>query len=170
VEVDYIHPEGCVWDQETLQGDAYPTYGWGACVVEVEVDPVTNEVETKGIWAIHDIGIAIDEMIVHGQVNGGVIQSLGYGSLEKLEYKDGKFYQNTLADYIIPTSMDFPMMSSQLVDNPYENGPFGAKGLGELVFDGAAAAFADAVQLAIGKDLHKIPVTPEYIMEVKSNE
>ncbi len=170
VEVDYIHPEGCVWDQETLQGDAYPTYGWGACVVEVEVDPVTNEVETKGIWAIHDVGIAIDEMIVHGQVNGGVIQSLGYGSLEKLEYKDGKFYQNTLADYIIPTSMDFPMMSSQLVDNPYENGPFGAKGLGELVFDGAAAAFADAVQLAIGKDLHKIPVTPEYIMEVKSNE
>lgn len=91
--------------------------------MEVEVDPATAEVETKGIWTVHDVGIAIDEMIVHGQVNGGVIQSLGYGSLEKLEYKDGRFYQNTLADYMIPTSMDFPMMSSQLVDNPYENGP-----------------------------------------------
>jgi len=169
VEVKYIHPEGCQWDQETLQGDAYPTYGWGVCIVEVEVDPATAEVETKGIWTVHDVGIAIDEMIVHGQVNGGVIQSLGYGSLEKLEYKDGRFYQNTLADYMIPTSMDFPMMSSQLVDNPYENGPFGAKGLGELVFDGASAAFADAVQQAIGKDINRIPVTPEYIMKVMNS-
>ncbi len=137
--------------------------------MEVEVDPATAEVETKGIWTVHDVGIAIDEMIVHGQVNGGVIQSLGYGSLEKLEYKDGRFYQNTLADYMIPTSMDFPMMSSQLVDNPYENGPFGAKGLGELVFDGASAAFADAVQQAIGKNINRIPVTPEYIMEVMNS-
>ncbi len=169
VEVTYIPPEGCVWNQETLQGDAYPTYGWGICIVDVEVDPVTAEVETKGIWAVHDIGVAIDEMIIHGQVNGGVIQSLGYGSLEKLEYKDGKYYQNTLADYAIPTSMDFPMMSSQLVENPYENGPFGGKGAGELVFNGASAAFADAVQRAIGKDIHKIPVTPEYIMEVKNS-
>lgn len=170
VEVAYIHPEGCQWDQENLQGDAYPTYGWGVCIVEVEVDPVTGEVDTTGIWAVHDVGVAIDEMIVHGQVNGGVIQSLGYGSLEKLEYRDGRFYQNTLADYIIPTSMDFPMMTSMLVENPYENGPYGAKGLGELVFDGASAAFADAVQYAIDRDLHRIPVTPEYIMEVKGHE
>ncbi len=170
VLVNYIHPEGCEWDQATLQGDAYPTYGWGVCAIEVEVDPATAEVETKGIWTAHDVGVAIDEMIVHGQVNGGVIQALGYGSLEKLDYKDGKFQQNTLADYIIPTSMDFPMMSSQLIENPYENGPFGAKGLGELVFDGGASAFADAVEYAIGKKVYKIPVTPEYIMEVKNRD
>lgn len=168
VEVAYEHPEGLSWNQQTLQGDAYPSFGWGVCVVEVEIDRATYEVETKGIWTVHDIGVPIDELIVHGQVNGGVIQSLGYGALEKLEYKDGKFYQNTLADYIIPTSMDFPMMTSELVENPYENGPFGAKGLGELVFDGAAAAYADAVQWALDADLHSIPVTPEYIMEVLS--
>ncbi len=168
VTVHYVHPEGLSWNQETLQGDAYPAFGWGVCVIEVEVDPATGEVETKGIWTAHDIGVAIDEMIVHGQVNGGVVQALGYGSLEKLEYRDGRFVQNTLADYIIPTSMDFPMMHSHLVENPYENGPYGAKGLGELVFDGAAAAFADAVEHAIGKNLYRIPVTPEYIMEVKS--
>ncbi|MDA3833660.1 MAG: molybdopterin-dependent oxidoreductase, partial [Spirochaetales bacterium] len=170
VELDYVHPEGCIWDQNTLQGDAYPTYGWGICVVDVTVDEVTHEVETNGIWTIHDVGMPIDEMIVHGQVNGGVVQSLGYGSLEKLEYEDGKFYQNTLADYMIPTSMDFPMMNSDLIENPYENGPFGAKGMGELVFDGAAAAFADAVQHAVNRDIQRIPVTPEYIMEVKQGE
>ena len=137
-------------------------------MIDVTVDDATGEVETNGIWTIHDVGMPIDEMIVQGQVNGGVIQSLGYGSMEKLEYRDGRFYQNTLADYIIPTSMDFPMMSSDLVENPYENGPFGAKGLGELVFDGAAAAFADAVQYAVDRDISRIPVTPEYIMEVRS--
>jgi CO/xanthine dehydrogenase Mo-binding subunit len=168
VSVDYVHPAGITWNQETLQGDAYPTYGWGICVIDVTVDDATGEVETNGIWTIHDVGMPIDEMIVQGQVNGGVIQSLGYGSMEKLEYKDGRYYQNTLADYIIPTSMDFPMMASDLVENPYENGPFGAKGLGELVFDGAAAAFADAVQYAVDRDIHRIPVTPEYIMEVRS--
>ncbi|MCF7945582.1 MAG: xanthine dehydrogenase family protein molybdopterin-binding subunit [Spirochaetia bacterium] len=169
-EVVYKHPEGYAWDQETMQGDAYPSYSWGICAVEVEVDPITYEVETKNIWAIHDIGKAIDETIVQGQVNGGVIQALGYGSLEKLELKNGRFYQNTLADYMIPTTMDFPAMKSDLVENPYEYGPFGAKGLGELVFDGAAAAYADAVEKAIGKQVKKIPVTPEYIMELMRHE
>ncbi|MGM0431291.1 MAG: xanthine dehydrogenase family protein molybdopterin-binding subunit [Spirochaetota bacterium] len=170
IEEHYVHPSGYSWDQNTFQGDAYPTYGWGICVVEVSVDELTNEVETTGIWTIHDVGEPIDEMIVHGQVHGGVIQALGYGSMEKLEYTGGGFRQNTLADYIIPTSLDFPMMSSQLEENPYEYGPFGAKGLGELVFDGAAAAFADAVQYAIDRGIHTIPVTPEYITEVKHSE
>ncbi len=170
VSHQYQPPEGVVpWDQESLQGDAYPSYGWGVNVIEVEVDPLTYEVTTKGIWAVHDVGVAIDEKVVEGQVDGGIIQALGYGSLEKLESKDGRFQQKTMADYTIPTSMDFPRIKSALVDNPYEFGPFGAKGAGELVFDGAAAAFADAVQMAIDGDIKQIPVTPEYIMEVREN-
>ncbi len=170
VSHQYETPEGLIpWDQNNLQGDAYPSYGWGVNVVEVEVDPLTYEVTTKGIWAVHDVGVAIDEKIVEGQVDGGIIQALGYGSLEKLEVKDGRFQQKTMADYTIPTSMDFPRIKSSLVDNPYEYGPFGAKGAGELVFDGAAAAFADAVQMAVDGDIKQIPVTPEYIMEVREN-
>jgi CO/xanthine dehydrogenase Mo-binding subunit len=138
-------------------------------VIEVEVDPLTYEVTTKGIWAVHDVGVAIDEKVVEGQVDGGIIQALGYGSLEKLEVKEGRFQQKTMADYTIPTTMDFPKIKSALVDNPYEYGPFGAKGAGELVFDGAAAAFADAVQMAINGDVQQIPVTPEYIMEVRED-
>lgn len=170
VEIGYEHPPWVEWNQETLQGDAYPAYSWGICVTEVEVDRASFEVETKGVWTIHEVGRAIDEQIVHGQVNGGVIQALGYASLEKLELKEGRFYQNTLADYMIPTSLDFPPVYSKLVENPYEYGPFGAKGLGELVFDGAAASFAAAVQHAIGRPVGRIPVTPEYIMELMSDE
>jgi CO/xanthine dehydrogenase Mo-binding subunit len=165
----YSRPEGLEWDGDRLQGDAYPSYGWGINVVEVEVDPLTYEVQTTGIWAVHDVGVAIDERIVEGQVDGGIIQALGYGSLEKLESRNGRFQQRTMADYVIPTSMDFPRIRSALVENPYEYGPYGAKGAGELVFDGAAAAFADAVQMAVNRNIFRIPVTPEYIMEVCEN-
>ena len=169
VSHQYQHPEELSWDQETFQGDAYPSYGWGVNVIEVEVDPLTCEVTTSGIWAVHDVGVAIDEKIVEGQVDGGIIQALGYGYLEKLEARDGRFQQRTMADYVIPTSVDFPRIESDLVENPYEYGPFGAKGAGELVFDGAAAAFADAVQMAVDRNIRRIPVSPEYILEVMSN-
>jgi CO/xanthine dehydrogenase Mo-binding subunit len=167
VEVEYEHPEGFPWDQTTFQGDAYIAYGWGAAVVEVEIDPLTDEVKTTGIWVSHDVGHPIDELIIHGQVNGGVIQSLGYASMELLENRNGYFKQDSMSDYIIPTSMDFPKMETFLVDNPYPFGPFGAKGMGELVFNGADAAFCEAVSHAVGRKVCEIPIPPETIMELQ---
>lgn len=69
-EVEYEHPDGYPWDQATFRGDAYLGYGWGVACVEVEVDKLTNEVKTLGVWSSHEIGKAIDELIVHGQING----------------------------------------------------------------------------------------------------
>ena len=120
VEKEYEHPDGHPWDQSTFRGDAYLGYGWGACCVELEVDKRTNEVKVVGIWSSHDIGKAIDEKIVHGQINGGIIQSLGYASMEKMENKNGHFRQESMSDYVIPTSMDFPKQEYFLEDNPYE--------------------------------------------------
>ncbi|NCB01403.1 MAG: aldehyde oxidase [Spirochaetia bacterium] len=169
VQEEYEHPSGFPWDQETFQGDAYIGYGWGVCAVEVEVDPLTLEVQTKGIWSSHDVGIAIDELIVHGQVNGGIIQSLGYAAMEKLDFsKKTGFKQVGLSDYIIPTSMDFPSQVSTLVDNPYEFGPSGAKGMGELVCNGASSAYIDAVSRAIGRTISSIPIPPETLVEIIS--
>ena len=166
-EDEYKHPEGHPWDQTTFQGDAYIAYGWGVCAVEVEVDPLTHEVLTKGIWSSHDIGVPIDEMVVHGQINGGIIQSLGYAAMEKLDFHPKKgFKQVGLSDYIIPTSMDFPSQGASLVHNPYPYGPSGAKGMGELVFNGASAAFIDAVSRAVDKDIRAIPIPPETLTEL----
>ena len=92
----------------------------------------------------YEIGKAIDELIVHGQINGGILQSLGYGSMEKLEVKGGRFKQKSMSDYVIPTSMDFPKQFYHIQENPYPWGPYGAKGMGELVFNGASAAYVDA--------------------------
>ncbi len=165
-EHHYTHPSGLTWDQETLQGDAYPSYGWGTNVIEVEMDPVTYEVKTTGIWTAFDVGVPIDDAIMAGQVSGGVIQALGYASLEKCEVLSGRFRQHTMADYVIPTTMDFPEVKNVFIENPYTYGPSGAKGAGELVFDAAAPAYADAVQQLTNKNIYEIPVTPEMVMGV----
>ncbi len=165
VETNYEHPEGYPWDQNTFQGYAYLGYGWGVCAVEVEVDPCTGEVSTKGIWSSHDAGHLIDELICHGQVNGGILQGIGWASTEVLDNVGGHFKQTSISDYIVPTSMDYPKQGVFFVDNPYKWGPFGAKGMGELVFNGSAAAYIDAVSRAIGKEINSIPVPTEKVME-----
>ena len=170
VEKRYQMPEGIRWDQASMQGDAYPTYGWGICAVEVEVDLVTYEVEVKHVWTVHEVGKAIDEKVVKGQVIGGVSQALGWGCLEKMEHDNGLFLQSTMADYTIPTSMDYPETESLLIENPYPFGPFGAKGAGELVFNGAAAALLSAVEHAVNRSFYRIPLTGEAIMETWQNE
>jgi len=166
----YKHPEGFEWDDEKFKGDAYNTYAWGANVVEVDVDPITYEVSVTDIYAVFDIGEAIDDLIVRGQIEGGIVQGLGYAGMEVMQHKGGRLLQRTNTDYIIPTSMDFPKIQSRLLNNPYINGPFGAKGVGETTLIGAAAAYALAVQNAIGHNIYKIPVTPEYLMEVMRNK
>jgi len=166
----YKHPEGFEWDDEEFKGDAYNTYSWGANVVEVEVNPLTYEVSVTDIYVVFDIGVAIDDLIVRGQIEGGMVQGLGYAGMEVMQHKDGRLLQRTNTDYVIPTAMDFPKIQSKLVNNPYIDGPFGAKGVGETTLIGAAAAYALAVQNAIGQSINKIPVTPEYLMEVMRNK
>jgi CO/xanthine dehydrogenase Mo-binding subunit len=166
VEETYQPPEDQQWDRDTLQGDAYPAYSWGVNCVEVAVDLLTYEVEVLGIWTAYEVGRAIDEGIVRGQIVGGVIQGLGWAGLEKLENPQGRFLQHTMADYCIPTSMDYPSVNYVLFDNPYRYGPFGAKGAGEVVFDGIAPAFGAAIQQAIDRDVTRLPMTPEYIAEL----
>ena len=168
-EVEYEHPDGYPWDQATFRGDAYLGYGWGVACVEVEADKLTNEIKTVGVWSSHEIGKAIDELIVHGQINGGIMQSLGYGSMEKLEVKNGRFKQKSMSDYVIPTSMDFPKQFYHIQENPYPWGPYGAKGMGELVFNGASAAYVDAVERALGTQFNSIPIPPEDIEEALKN-
>ena len=166
VEKEYKYPAYLSWDNVNLKGNAYPEYSWGANVVEVEVDRLTYETKVSGIWGAYDIGTPIDELIVAGQIDGGLIQGLGYAGMEAIESSGGRILQDNLTNYAIPTSMDYPKVNRRLVDNPYPEGPFGAKGLGELPLVGAAPAFAIAVEQAIGRKVYRLPLTPEYIMQL----
>jgi CO/xanthine dehydrogenase Mo-binding subunit len=162
----YKKPDHLFWDGELLHGNAYPEYAWAATAVEVEIDPITYAISVKDVWIVMDIGNPIDEKIVQGQIEGGVVQGLGYALLEVMETKDGKLIQDCLTTYMIPTADDFPPIHIELIDNPFVDGPFGARGLGEAPLVGVAPAVASAIQNALKKQITKIPVTPEHIMEV----
>lgn len=171
IEENYKHPDLIPWNITKFNGDAYPSYSWGINVVEVEINTITAVTEVTGIYTVFDIGIPIDETIMEGQIQGGVIQGLGYGSCENMVCdKTGKIKQHSITDYIIPTSKDVVNIKNELVDNPCDLGPFGAKGAGELTLIGTAPAYANAIENAIGVKVNRLPVTPEWIMEAITNE
>ena len=166
----YKHPDLIPWDEKKFCGDAYPSYSWGINVVEADINTLTGITDIKGIYSVFDVGNEIDKTIMEGQVQGGVIQGLGYGSCEKMENINGAFKQHSMTDYIIPTAKDVVNIKNEFIHNPCELGPFGAKGAGELTLVGTAPAYADAVENALGVKINKIPVTPENIMEAITNE
>ncbi|MCR5332888.1 MAG: xanthine dehydrogenase family protein molybdopterin-binding subunit [Bacilli bacterium] len=165
----YVGPSYIKWDEETMQGDAYPSYAWGVNVVEVEFDPITYQIETKGVWSTYDVGRVVDERIAVGQADGGIVQGLGYGYMETMRCEKGRFRQRSLSDYIVPTAEDIPHMETAFIDNPFIYGADGAKGMGELTLVGGAPAIALAIENAIGKKVNDIPCNPEYIMELMKN-
>lgn len=167
---NYVQPEYVKWDEDQMIGDAYPAYSWGVNIVEVEVSKVTYQTKVKHIWSVYDVGRAIDERIVLGQADGGIAQGVAYGYLEVMKHDKGKLKQKTMTDYIIPTSVDMPPTDTVIMENPYILGPYGAKGVGELTLVGGAPAVALAIEQAIGKNIYKIPATPEYVLELMSDE
>ena len=168
VEEHFIEPEFVIpFHIEDFNGDAYPTYAWGANVVEVETDILTAETKILGVWGVFDVGVPIDMCIVQGQMQGGMLQGLGYASIEQMDYNDrGVIRNNSFSDYIIPTAVDVPLLRTEIVNNPYSHGPYGAKGAGELPLVGAAPAYAEAVENALGHGINKIPLTQEDTMKV----
>ena len=170
VQADYQQPSWLEWDNELLKGDAYPSYSWGADIALVSVDTLTYELSIEKIWTVMDIGIPIDTNTLRGQIEGGILQGVGYSSCEVMSMKEGRILQKNLTDYIIPSSKDSVDISLDYIINPYENGPFGAKGAGEIPFLGVGPAVAGAVLDAIKKPVYKLPLTAEYLMEVIENE
>jgi len=163
VTKEYERPREMSWDDDSYQGDAYGSYGWGCDVVELEVDRDTWEVRPLSLLTVHEIGKAIHPMLATGQIEGGTAQGLGYALLEEVVMRDGRMANASLTNYIIPTTLDAPPMEVVMLENPYKHGPFGAKGVGEMPIDGPAPAVINALRHA-GFDLRAIPATPERLM------
>jgi len=163
VRVSYAAPPGLEWDEATYRGDAYPAYGWAADLAEVEVDLDTFEVEVTRFVTAVDVGKAIQPSMVEGQIEGGSLQAIGFAHREVVETRAGRFLQDRMATCIIPTTLDAPAMEVHLVEEPYSNGPGGAKGVGELPMDGGAPAVVSAIEDALGIALDHVPATPERI-------
>lgn len=142
------------------QGKPYAVYGYGAQIAELEVDLKLGTVKLVKITAAHDVGRAINPVMVEGQIEGGIAQGIGMALME--EYIPGR--TENLHDYLIPTIGDVPPIESILVEIPDSEGPFGAKGLGEHVLIPTAPAILNAIRHATGVLVTKVPATPSRIM------
>ena len=100
------------------------------------------------------------------QIEGGVAQAIGYTLYENVVWHDGKMVNNQMTNYIIPTAADIPPIRVLFEERPYEYGPAGAKGIGELPMDGPAPAIANAIENAIGLPIDRIPVLSESLLEI----
>jgi len=165
-EAIYERPPGITWDDERYQGDAYAAFAWAAYVAEVEVDLRTCTTRVIDFVAVQEVGKVINETLARGQVQGGVVQGIGWALMEECRFADGAMINNQLTNYLIPTSDDVPPIRVAFVENPYPHGAQGAKGLGELPIDGPAPAILNAVAAAVGADPRAIPLTPERLMEI----
>jgi len=163
-EAMYEPGEGAPFDEENYRGTAYPAYGWGCHVVEVEVDPDTLVVQPKMATLVFDVGRAVHPVLCEGQIEGGSLQGLAYAYLEEMKLERGRYLNDRFSTYIIPSIMDSPVLDTILVENPAPTGPDGAKGIGELPVDGAAPALLAAIENATGIRATSIPATPERLL------
>ncbi len=152
------------FDDKAYTGDAYPAFGWAACVVRVDVDLDTGEVAVRDCVAADDAGRIIHPVLAEGQVEGGTLQAIGYATIEEMKLVDGRYLNDRLATYLIPTALDAPRIQSILVEKPFAGVPHGAKGIGELPMDVGAPAVVAAIHDATGVWIHDLPATPERII------
>jgi CO/xanthine dehydrogenase Mo-binding subunit len=155
---------GVGFDDATYRGDAYPAFGWAACVARVDVDLDTGEVHVRDVVAVDDVGRVIHPILAEGQVEGGTLQAVGYATIEEIKLRDGRYLNDRLNTYIIPTALDAPRITAILVEAPFAAVPHGAKGVGELPMDVGAPAVVAAIADATGAWITDLPASPERIL------
>jgi len=141
-----------------------PCFSFGTQAAEVEVDPETGQVHVLRVVAAHETGTTINQTMAEGQIEGGVVQGIGYALVEELVRADGKILNDSFLDYKIPNIGDVPEIKAICIESLGTNGPYGAKGIGEPGLVPTAPAIANAVYDAIGVRFHELPITPDKVL------
>jgi CO/xanthine dehydrogenase Mo-binding subunit len=128
------------------------------------VDLDTAEVTVVSVVAVDDVGRVIHPVLCEGQVEGGTLQAVGYATIEEIKLLDGRYLNDRLQTYLIPTSLDAPRIDTILVEAPFPDAPHQAKGVGELPMDVGAPAVVAAIHDATGAWIDDLPATPERIL------
>ncbi len=130
-------------------------------VAEVEVDPDTGEITVLRVSSFQDVGFALNPMLVEGQIEGGIVQGLGWGYLEGLVFDKGVVLNENLTEYKIPTALDAPELVPVLIEIPSADGPYGIKGVGEPSMVVTPAVLANAIHDATGIRLTETPLVQD---------
>lgn len=164
-EFKYLAPRTTTFEPETGYSTPNFAYAWVAQAAEVEVDTETGHVRVIRFVSADDVGQAINPALVQGQVEGAVVQAQGYAIQEEYKTKNGYVLTDQLSTYLIPTVLDIPeKVETVLVEVPDPNGPWGARGVGELPYLPVAPAIAAAIHDATGVWIDEFPFTPERVL------
>jgi CO/xanthine dehydrogenase Mo-binding subunit len=144
-------------------GDEAETECFSAQVAEVEVDPETGRLRVLRLTTSNDPGTVINPLMVEGQIEGGVVQGLGFALMEELRIVDGRVANGSFVDYRVPTVADVPPLTRVLVEDKAGPGPFGARPIAEYTVAATAPAIANAVFDAVGVRITSTPITAEKI-------
>ncbi len=151
--------------KQVAPGIPHKIFGYGAQVALVEVDTETGQVDVLEIHSVIDAGRVINRQGVEAQSEGGIVQGLGYALLEDTVVEGGRMLTPSLATYLIPTIADVPpQVQTVILESREPEGPYGAKGIAEIVLTPTAAAILNAVHAATGRRFTTIPLTPERVV------
>ncbi|MDI6696010.1 MAG: xanthine dehydrogenase family protein molybdopterin-binding subunit [Anaerolineales bacterium] len=161
----YRPPRTTPFDPQTGKSEPNFAYGYVAQSVVVEVDTETGHVRVLDVVSANDVGRAINPQQVQGQIEGGVVQAVGYALLENFVQQNGYVQTQHLSTYLIPTVLDVPQqVRSLILEYPDPIGPWGARGMAEMPFLPFAPATLAAVHDAIGVWFNEFPLTPERVL------
>jgi len=164
-EFTYLAPLTTPFDKETGYSMPNLSYAYVAQAVELEVDLETGFIKVLRVVSADDVGRAINPALVQGQIEGAVVQAVGYVLTENFISRNGQILTDQLSTYLIPTILDIPdVVESVILEVTEPNGPFGARGLGELPFLPLAPALSAAVHDATGIWFNEFPLTPERVL------
>jgi len=164
-EFTYLAPKTTHFDEETGYSTPNFSYAYSAEAVDLEVDTETGCVKVNRVVVADDVGKAINPDLVLGQIQGAVVQAQGYAITEDMRTAEGRVLTDQLSTYLLPTIVDIPTdVDSVIVEVPDPNGPWGARGLGEIPFLPLAPAIAAAIHDATGVWMDELPFTPERIL------
>jgi xanthine dehydrogenase molybdenum-binding subunit len=148
-------------------GDNHFSFGFGVQAARVEVDTRTGQVRVLEVIAAHDVGQAINPLAVEGQIEGGVMMGIGYALTENFIVEGGYVRTDTLAKYKVPDISWTPRVTAIIVEHPTQEGPFGAKGVGEITSMPTAPAITNAIFNAVGVRSAALPVDREAIKRAR---
>ncbi len=163
-EYTYLAPKTTPFEPETGHGVPNFAYGYVAQAVEVAVDTETGQIRVRRVVSADDVGRAVNPQMVQGQVEGAVVQALGWATMERFVVEGGRVLTDRLSTYLIPTALDVPeRVEALIVEHPDPRGPWGARGVGEMPFIPVAPALLAAVRDATGIWFSDFPLTAERV-------
>ena len=142
-----------------------PCYSYSACVVELTVDEETGQVDLGNVWIAHDVGRALNPLLVEGQVEGSVYMGIGEALMEEQVFRKNLHKQPSMLEYKTPTTLETPEIHTILVETDDPEGPFGAKEAGQGPLLPVIPAIANAINHALDIRIDEVPITPDKILK-----